>query len=54
MYFDSDKNVIISDEISVGDLVLCLLKTKGLWVSETDDGNTGAMKWNAFQILKLK
>lgn len=54
-YFDVDKNIIISDDISVGDLILCLLKTKGLWVNDSDEiEHTGTMKWNVFQLLNLK
>ena len=49
MYFDSDKNIIISDDIKENDLVICLMKTKGLWVGD----KTASMKWEAFQVLKM-
>ena len=49
LYFDSNYETIISEDVKEGDHIICLLKTKGLWVNET----TGTMKWTAFQILKF-
>ena len=49
LFFDSNKDIIISKDIKEGDHILALVKTKGLWVSE----DTGTMKWSAFQILKM-
>lgn len=49
LYFNDKKEMIISKDIKEGDLVLCLLKTKGLWV----DSKTSSMKWNTFQVLKI-
>jgi hypothetical protein len=48
LFFDSDKKPLTSGDIRAGDRVLCILKTKGLWV----DDKTSSMKWNVLQLLK--
>jgi hypothetical protein len=54
LYFDANKDIIISDDITEGDLVICLVKTKGLWIDDDNSSKpTGSMKWNVFQLLKL-
>lgn len=50
LYFNKNQDQIIKYDIKIGDKIIIVLETKGIWM----DNISCTMKWNSYQILKLK
>lgn len=50
LIFDTNKNQITKYELNVGDKIICIVDTKGIWIDDV----SCTLRWNSLEIMKMK